>query len=221
MTPRILFGCTALAVILLTTPLTADAQRVTLRPGGVNYSRPTSVSNFNPNLEQGAGKVPPVLNFKMTTLDGKDVDLSKYKGKVVLFVNVASECGYTPQYKTLQALHEKFAKDGLAIVGVPSNEFGGQEPGTNADIAAFCKKNYGVSFDMLAKVKVLKGADQTPLYKFLTEKDTNPDFAGQVRWNFEKFLIGRDGTVLARFASDVNPASPEFEKTLRDALQQK
>ena len=164
--------------------------------------------------------MPPVLNFKMTSLDGKEVDLSKYQGKVVLFVNVASECGYTPQYKTLQALHEKYAKEGLAIVGVPSNDFGAQEPGSNKEIADFCKKNYGVTFDMLAKV-IVKGKGQAPLYKFLTEKATNPQFAGPVRWNFEKFLIGRDGTVSNRFASDVDPASAEFDKTFRDALQKK
>src|SRR4051794_14626118 len=107
--------CAALIVFLAHAPLTDSAQK-------------------------GASQVPPVLNFKMTSLDGKEVDLAKYKGKVVLFVNVASECGYTPQYKPLQALHEKYSKDGLAIVGVPSNDYGGQEPGTNAEIADFCKK---------------------------------------------------------------------------------
>src|SRR5436189_6189514 len=112
-----------------------------------------------PAGQKGATKVPPVLNFKMTSLDGKDVDLAKYQGKVVLFVNVASQCGYTPQYKGLQALHEKYAKDGLAIVGVPANEFGAQEPGSNSEIAEFCKKNYSVAFDMLAKV-VVKGPGQ-------------------------------------------------------------
>ena len=170
--------------------------------------------------EKGGKKVPAVLNFKMTGLDGKAVDLAQFQGKVVLLVNVASECGYTPQYKGLQALYKKCGKDGLVIVGVPSNDFGQQEPGSNQEIAAFCKKNYGVEFPMLAKV-VVKGEGQAPLYKFLTSRETNPKFAGPVRWNFEKFLIGRDGTVLARFASDVDPATPEFEKTLRDALQQK
>ncbi len=168
----------------------------------------------------GGKKVPPVLNFKMTSLDGKEVDLSKYQGKVVLIVNVASECGYTPQYKPLQALHKKYASEGLAILGIPSNDFGMQEPGTNAQIADFCKKNYGVEFDMFAKVAVV-GKEQTPLYQFLTSKETNPKFAGRVRWNFEKFLIGRDGTVLARFASDVDPESEEFERAIRNALSRK
>jgi glutathione peroxidase len=170
--------------------------------------------------EKGGKKVPPVLNFKMTTLDGKAVDLARYQGKVVLFVNVASECGYTPQYKGLQALHKKYAKDGLAIVGVPSNDFGKQEPGDNAQIADFCKKNYGVEFDMLAKV-VVEGAGQCPLYKFLTSKETNPKSAGPVRWNFEKFLIGRHGEIVARFASDVEPDAEDFERALRNELAKK
>ncbi len=170
--------------------------------------------------EKGGKKVAPVLNFKMQGLDGKTVDLAQFQGKVVLLVNVASECGFTPQYKPLQALYQKYGKDGLVIVGVPSNDFGKQEPGSNAEIAAFCKKEYGVTFPMLAKVTV-KGEGQTPLYKFLTSKDTNPKFAGPIRWNFEKFLIGRNGEVVARFASDVDPASEEFERALRNELAKK
>jgi glutathione peroxidase len=137
--------------------------------------------------EKGADKVPAVLNFKMKGLDGKEVDLSRYQGKVVLIVNVASQCGYTPQYKGLQALHDKFAKDGLVILGVPSNDFGKQEPGSNEEIAAFCEKNYGVKFDMLSKVPV-KGDDKVPLYEYLTSKETDPRFAGPIKWNFTKFL---------------------------------
>ncbi len=174
---------------------------------------------FNPAARAGekGKKVAPVLNFKMPGLDGKTVDLSQFKGKVVLFVNVASECGYTPQYKGLQELHKKYAKDGLVIVGVPSNEFGGQEPGTNEQIAKFCQSNYGVEFVMLGKT-VVNGEKQCPLYKFLTAKETNPKSAGAVRWNFEKFLIGRDGALLARFASDVAPDSEDFLRALRTAL---
>jgi glutathione peroxidase len=170
--------------------------------------------------EKGDKRVAPVLNFKMNSLAGQPVDLSRYQGKVVLIVNVASECGYTPQYKGLQALHEKHAAQGLAILGIPSNDFGGQEPGTNEKIANFCKQNYGVQFDMFAKVAV-KGKEQTPLYKFLTGKDTNPGLAGPVRWNFEKFLIGRDGAVVARFASDVEPDSDELMRALLAELAKK
>jgi glutathione peroxidase len=138
---------------------------------------------------------------------------------VVLIVNVASECGYTPQYKGLQALHTKFSKEGLAILGFPCNDFGGQEPETEKKIKAFCEKNYGVTFDLFAKVNIAK--DAHPLFKHLTSKQTNPDHAGPVRWNFEKFLIGRDGAVIARFASDVDPEGEDFEKALKRALAQK
>jgi glutathione peroxidase len=167
---------------------------------------------------EGEGKkVAPALNFKMMGLDGKTVDLARFQGKVVLLVNVASECGYTPQYKGLQALYKKHGKDGLVIIGVPSNDFGRQEPGNNQQIAAFCKKNYGVEFPMLAKV-VVKGQGQVPLYRFLTSKETNPKFAGPIRWNFEKFLIGRSGAVVARFASDVEPESDDLQRAVRTEL---
>ncbi len=140
-------------------------------------------------------KVPDVLNFTMDSLDGKSVNLAKYQGNVVLMVNVASECGYTPQYEGLQALHKKYAGRGLRILGFPSNDFGAQEPGSNAEIADFCKKNYGVEFDMFSKIVVL-GNKQAPLYKTLT---STPGFSGNVEWNFEKFLVGRDGKVIGRY----------------------
>jgi glutathione peroxidase len=162
-------------------------------------------------------KVPDVLNFKMKSLDGKDVDLARYKGKVVMFVNVASECGYTRQYKGLQALHEKYKDKGLAIVGVPANNFGKQEPGTDEQIKEFCATKYGVKFDMLSKVSV-KGDDITPLYKHLTSKETEPKFGGDVKWNFEKFLIGKDGRVVGRFGSKVEPEDKEFVAAIEREL---
>lgn len=168
---------------------------------------------------QGAEKVPDVLNFKMNSLDGKPVELSKYAGKVVLIVNVASECGLTPQYDGLQALHRKYADQGLAVVGVPANEFGAQEPGSNSAIATFCKTNYGVEFDMLAKV-VVDGAGQCGLYKHLTSKETSP-FPGPITWNFEKFLIGRDGKIVARFEPNTEPNDPTVVKAIEDALAKK
>jgi glutathione peroxidase len=166
---------------------------------------------------KGAKQVPPVLNFKMESLDGKEVDLAKYQGKVILMVNVASQCGYTPQYKGLQALHEKYAKQGLVVLGFPSNDFGKQEPGTSEEIADFCKKNYGVTFDMFAKVKV-KGEDKCPLYEFLTSKKTDPKFAGEVKWNFQKYLIGRGGEIVGRFGSAVKPESQELNKAIKGEL---
>jgi glutathione peroxidase len=154
--------------------------------------------------EEGSKKVPAALNFKMKSIDGKDVDLSKYQGKVVLFVNVASKCGYTPQYKGLQDLHDKYAEKGLAIIGVPANEFGRQEPGTDEEIAKFCESKYNVKFDMMSKV-VVKGEGICPLYKHLTSKDTNPKSSGEIKWNFTKFLVGRNGEIVARFEPAVKP----------------
>src|SRR5204863_1116172 len=142
----------------------------------------------------GGPNVPAALNFTMKTIDGKAVDLAKYQGQVVLMVNVASECGFTPQYAGLESLHKKYAGKGLRILGFPANEFGQQEPGTNAEISEFCTKNYGVEFDMFSKI-VVKGPGQSPLYQFLTSKQANPKFSGDVEWNFEKFLIGRNGEV--------------------------
>jgi len=151
-----------------------------------------------------------MLDVTMKTLAGEGVNLAeKYKGKVVLLVNVASQCGYTRQYKGLQQLHEKYADRGLAIVGVPANDFGAQEPGTNEEIDNFCRRNYGVGFDMLSKVSVL-GPEKTELYQRLTSPETNPEYSGDVQWNFEKFLLGRDGKVVGRFASKVEPLSEEL-----------
>ena len=158
--------------------------------------------------------VANTLNFTMDSLDGKPVNLSKYQGSVVLIVNVASACGYTPQYEGLQALHQKYASRGLRILGFPSNDFGGQEPGTNAEIGEFCKKNYGVEFDMFSKITVV-GKNQAPLYRTLT---TTPGFSGNIEWNFEKFLLNRDGKVIARFKSPVEPLSAEMTKAIEAAL---
>jgi glutathione peroxidase len=165
-------------------------------------------------------KVPAVLNFTMNSLEGKPVNLAKYQGDVVLMVNVASECGYTPQYEGLQELHKRFAGRGLRILGFPSNDFGQQEPGSNAEIADFCQKNYGVQFDMFSKIVVL-GAGKAPLYQYLTSSRTNPKFSGEVEWNFEKFLIGRDGQLIARFKSPVEPLSGEMVSAIEAALAKK
>jgi glutathione peroxidase len=169
---------------------------------------------------QGAEKVGPALEFKMKNIQGEPVDLSKYQGKVVLMVNVASKCGLTRQYEQLEGLHEKYADKGLAVLGFPANEFLGQEPGTDAQIADFCKAKYDVKFDMFSKV-VVKGEGQCPLYKFLTSKDTDPKFAGDITWNFEKFLVGRDGNVVARFSPKVLPDAPEVIKAIEEALAEK
>ena len=169
--------------------------------------------------KSGGAKVPP-LSFTMKGLDGKDVDLSQYKGKVVLFVNVASQCGLTPQYKGLQKIHEKYADKGLVVIGVPANEFGGQEPGTDAEISTFCTSKYGVTFPMLSKV-VVKGDGICPLYDFLTNKEANPKFNGEITWNFEKFLVGRNGEVVNRFPPRTTPEDPKVTKAIEDELAKK
>ena len=165
----------------------------------------------------GSGNVPAALNFSMNSIDGKPIELSKYQGRVVLMVNVASQCGYTPQYEGLQELHRKFAAKGLSVLGFPANEFGAQEPGSNTEIAQFCKLNYGVEFDMFSKI-VVKGPGQAPLYRYLT---SHPKVRGDVAWNFEKFLIGRNGEVIARFKSDVEPLSAEMMSAIETALAAK
>src|SRR5437667_2940130 len=165
----------------------------------------------------GVTTVPAALNFTMKSIDGKPIDLSKYQGRVVLMVNVASQCGYTPQYEGLEELHKKYATKGLSVLGFPANDFGAQEPGTNGEIAQFCKQNYGVEFDMFSKI-VVKGSGQAPLYKYLT---SHPKFRGEVDWNFEKFLIGKNGEVIARFKSDVEPDSREMVGAIESALAAK
>lgn len=167
---------------------------------------------------EAADKVPPALNFKMKSLAGKEVNLAQYHGQVVLIVNTASECGLTPQYEGLQKLHEKYAPQGLAILGFPCNQFGAQEPGSAQQIAAFCTENYGVTFDMFEKIDV-NGAGQAPLYKYLTSKETNPRFAGPISWNFGKFLLDRQGNVVARFEPRQDPESPEVVQAIEEQLK--
>jgi glutathione peroxidase len=161
--------------------------------------------------------VPPVLNFKMTSLTGQDVNLSQYSGKVILMVNVASKCGNTPQYAPLEALYEKYGPKGFVILGFPANDFGHQEPGTDTEISAFCTKNYGVKFDMFSKV-VVKGDGQCDLYKYLTSKETDPKFSGDITWNFEKFLIAKDGTIVNRFKPKTQPDSAEVVGAIESEL---
>jgi glutathione peroxidase len=158
-----------------------------------------------------------IYDFSAKTIDGKDKALADYKGRALLIVNVASECGLTPQYEGLEALHDAYAKRGLAVLGFPANEFGAQEPGTDAQIKTFCTTRFGVKFDMFAKVKV-KGPGIDPLFQYLTGTDTNPKFGGDIKWNFNKFLIGKTGEVLARFEPQVEPGSPDMKQAIEKAL---
>lgn len=156
-----------------------------------------------------------LYDFTMKGLDGTQLPLRAFEGKVVLVVNVASRCGYTPQYRGLQALSEELKGAGLSVLGVPANEFGAQEPGSDAEIKGFCDTSYGVTFPMTSKV-VVKGEGQHPLYAWLT---SSAETTGDVKWNFEKFLVGRDGRVVGRFRSNVAPESRELRDAIDTALR--
>jgi glutathione peroxidase len=156
-------------------------------------------------------------DFEAKSIDGQQRALRDYAGKVVLVVNVASRCGLTPQYAKLEELYGKYKDRGLEVVGFPCNQFGGQEPGTEAEIQSFCSTRYSVSFPLFAKIEV-NGAGRHPIYEFLTSQATRPDGPGDIRWNFAKFLVGREGQVAARFAPPVDPLAPELIEAIERAL---
>lgn len=164
-------------------------------------------------------KPSTVLNIPVKDIDGKDVLLSQYKGKVLLIVNTASQCGYTPQYQGLEALYQQEKARGFEVLAFPANEFGRQEPGTNAEIKTFCKTRYDVSFPLFSKI-VVKGEGIHPLYQFLTNPETNSSFAGEIPWNFTKFLVDRQGRVIARFSPGDEPQSPKVTQAIETALAQ-
>jgi glutathione peroxidase-family protein len=150
-----------------------------------------------------------IYQFIMTDIDGKAVHLSEYKGKVVLIVNAASRCGFTPQYEGLEKIYLKYKDKGFVILGFPANNFLGQEPGTDQEIKTFCSLKYNVTFPMFSKISV-KGADIHPLYAYLTGRDTDPEFGGTITWNFNKFLIDKKGKIVNRFDSKVTPEDPKL-----------
>jgi glutathione peroxidase len=159
-----------------------------------------------------------IHEFTLNSIDGQPVPLAQFKGQVVLIVNVASRCGFTPQYAGLEALYEKYKDRGFVVLGFPANNFLWQEPGTNEEIKSFCTLKYHVTFPMFAKVSV-KGPDKSPLYQFLTDKKANPSTGGGIRWNFTKFLVDRNGKVIARFGSSVPPDAPELLAAVEKSLQ--
>jgi glutathione peroxidase len=158
-----------------------------------------------------------VFDFTLNTIDGQPAPLGAYKGKVVMLVNVASRCGYTPQYTALESIYEKYKDRGFVIIGIPANNFGAQEPGTNQEIKTFCQSKYSVTFPMMSKVSV-KGDDKTPLYQFLTDKAASPKTGGEIQWNFTKFLVGPEGQIITRFEPAVTPDSPEVTGAIEKAL---
>ena len=167
---------------------------------------------------EGKGTAKSVYDFTLKNSKGQDVKLSDYRGKVVMLVNVASKCGYTPQYEGLQKIYERYKDQGFTILGFPANNFGAQEPGTDEEIQQFCRINYGVTFPVFSKISV-KGDDKHPLYKYLTEKETNPEFAGEIKWNFNKFLVSKDGKIVARFESADKPEDAKVTGAIESALK--
>ena len=169
---------------------------------------------------QASPKKPAsVLDFTVKDIDGKDVPLTKFQGKVLLIVNTASQCGYTPQYKELQEIYLKYKDQGFEVLAFPANEFGAQEPGTDDQIKQFCSTKYKVSFPLFSKI-VVKGKGIHPLYEYLTTEATNPKHAGPIPWNFAKFLVNRKGEVVARFEPGVKPDSSELTSSVEKALAQ-
>ena len=181
--------------------------------GAVKYLLFGAMLTMTTSLIAGSG----LYGFTLNSIDGKPAPLADYKGKVVLIVNVASRCGYTPQYTALEATYEKYKAQGFVILGFPANNFGAQEPGTNDEIKTFCTRKYNVSFPMYSKISV-KGDDQAPLYSFLT-KETGPGIAGDIKWNFTKFLVDRNGNVVQRFEPAVTPDSQEVTAAIEKQLK--
>lgn len=174
--------------------------------------RMTRLTLLGALLMSAAFAASSVHEFTMNSIDGKPTPLSSYKGKVLLVVNVASKCGYTPQYKGLEALYRKYKDQGLVVAGFPANDFGAQEPGSDTEIKTFCSRNYDVSFPMFSKITV-KGDQKAPLYGYLTGSTS------EVKWNFTKFLVGKDGKVIQKFESKVDPESPELTSAIEAALK--
>lgn len=181
-------------------------------------AKPEAGASDKPSVTAETAKSP--LDFTMKDIDGKDVALSKYKGKVLLIVNVASKCGLTPQYDQLQQLHEKYRDKGLAILAFPANNFMGQEPGTNAEIKEFCQTKFKVGFDLFSKVSV-KGDDACELYKYLTTRSQDTRKRGDIEWNFAKFLVDREGNLVERFNPRVKPDDAALVKAVEEALGEK
>ena len=175
-------------------------------------SHETALSSTKESIMNDNDTTKNIYGFKVEGLTGGNIDFSSFKGKKILVVNTASECGYTPQYKELQELYEKY-KSKLVIVGFPANNFGGQEPGSNSEIKSFCEKNYGVSFPMAAKISV-KGDDIAPIYQWLTHKDQNGVMDAEIKWNFNKFLLDENGRLITKFESKTTPMSEEITSKL-------
>lgn len=191
-----------------------------LAPAAADQTQNASAADDKAEPRKPAAATQPasIHQFTVKDIDGQPKSLADYAGKVVLVVNVASKCGFTRQYEGLQSLYEKYKDKGLVVLGVPSNDFGKQEPGTEAEIKAFCTTKYSVTFPMLSKMPVKNGPDQSPLYRYLTDKSRNGVLDAQIAWNFNKVLVGKDGKPIRHFASKVEPDDPELIAAVQDAL---
>lgn len=199
-----LFAASAIAAFALAAPLSAvradDPAPAAAAPAPAHISGP--------------------LDFTVKDIDGKEAPLSRYKGKVVMIVNTASKCGYTKQYASLEKLYEKYKDQGLVILAFPANNYGHQEPGSDSQIKEFCTGTYSTTFDLFSKIST-KGEDQAPLYHYLTDVTTDPKFSGDIKWNFTKFLVDRNGKIVARFESPIDPLKPVVTDKVEEALKQK
>lgn len=178
-------------------------------------------AGMQPDHDQAGAKADlnsPFYSFTLKDIDRWPVGLSRYEGKVVLVVNVASECRFTKQYANLQRLYWKYRDQGFVVLGFPANDFGNQEPGTNAGIKAFTTRQFNITFPLFSKISV-KGEDMHPLYRYLTSRQANGAFGGPITWNFNKFLIDKDGITIARFGSEIDPLDPQITGAVEAALQ--
>jgi glutathione peroxidase len=176
-----------------------------------------SLSSRTSVASSSGERMNSIYDFSLKDIDHKEVNLSQYRGKVVLVVNVASRCGYTPQYEGLQKVYMKYKDRGFVILGFPANNFMAQEPGTDEEIKTFCSAKYSVTFPIFSKISV-KGDDIHPLYKYLTSKETNPEFGGDIKWNFSKFLVDKSGKIIARFEPKITPESDPVIQAIEKAL---
>ena len=215
---RILVGLTLLPLLGLCGCSTQSSSDTSALESGAAAAKTDTESDKGANAMTATDTSTSALDFTVKDIDGNDVALEKYRGKVVLLVNVASKCGLTSQYEDLQRLHQQHADAGLAILAFPADNFLGQEPGTNAEIKQFCRTKYDVGFDLFAKVSV-KGRDKCGLYRYLTSKEHNPEFGGELKWNFTKFLLDRDGKIIARFDPRTRPNDPKVVAAIQAALE--
>lgn len=213
MTLRVIAAAALATAFLISYPVLAG-------PNDLQSKKKSTSKKQSARKLKEAGHVDaPALDFKVKNIDGEKINLAQaYYGQVVMIVNVASKCGLTPQYKGLEELYRQYKDEGFVILGFPANNFGAQEPGTNEEIKEFCSSKFDVTFPMFSKVSV-KGEDICPLFKYLTAKDAGHDHGGEIKWNFNKFLIGRDGKVIGRFEPRVDPMSDEVTSAVSTALK--